>query len=196
MEGLIFGIFTVLYQRGDPPVSAKLWRTLKVTRFLCLTPLVNVCRKGRVPWTKFLFQMIWITLLSLSQQVLFLCERCINFLQRAKKVVSDSLGVVDFALFTKSANQSGLFTSSYTEWCSTTRNKTRSIAVRHIREWRYRIKYVDDTSVFKSIPRCSPSYLPFIAANINTYASMRNMRLNEKKVNIRLSIFWSINPLL
>ena len=36
------------------------------------------------------------------------------------------------------------------------------------RDWRYRIKYVDDTSVFESIPRCSPSYLPFIAANINT----------------------------
>ena len=25
------------------------------------------------------------------------------------------------------------------------------------RDWRYRIKYVDDTSVFESIPRCSPS---------------------------------------
>ena len=50
------------------------------------------------------------------------------------------------------------------------------------REWRYRIKYVDDTSVFKSIPRCLPSYLPFIAANINTYTSMRNMWLNEKKM--------------
>ena len=36
------------------------------------------------------------------------------------------------------------------------------------RDWRYRIKYVDDTLVFESIPRCSPSYLPFIAANINT----------------------------
>ena len=44
------------------------------------------------------------------------------------------------------------------------------------RDWRYRIKYVDDTSVFESIPRCLPSYLVFIAANINTYASMRNTR--------------------
>ena len=50
-----------------------------------------------------------------------------------------------------------------------------------IEKWRYRIKYVHDTPVFESIPWCSPSYLPFIAANINTYASMRNMRLNEKK---------------
>ena len=59
------------------------------------------------------------------------------------------------------------------------------------RDWRYRIKYVDDTSVFESIPRCSPSYLPFIAANINTYASMRNMRrLNEKKCKDMV-----INPL-
>ena len=39
----------------------------------------------------------------------------------------------------------------------------------------------DDTSVFESIPRYLPSYLQFIAANINTYVSMRNMRLNEKK---------------
>ena len=47
----------------------------------------------------------------------------------------------------------------------------------------------DDTSVFESIPRCSPSYLPFIATNTNTYASMRNMRFNEKNVKIWLSIF-------
>ena len=35
---------------------------------------------------------------------------------------------------TKSANRSGLFASSYTEWGNTTRNKTRAIAVRHISE--------------------------------------------------------------
>ena len=58
------------------------------------------------------------------------------------------------------------------------------------RDWRYRIKYVDDTSVFESISECAPSYLSLIAANINTYTSMPNMRLNEKKnVKIRLSIF-------
>ena len=62
------------------------------------------------------------------------------------------------------------------------------------RDWRYRIKYVDDTSVFESIPRCSPSYLPFIAANINTYASMRNMRLNEKKCKDMVISFLKYQP--
>ena len=41
--------------------------------------------------------------------------------------------------------------------------------------------YVDDTSVFEIVPRCSPSYLPLIANCINKYANQRNMRLNEKK---------------
>ena len=62
------------------------------------------------------------------------------------------------------------------------------------RDWRYRIKYVDDTSVFESIPRCSPGYLPFIAANINTYASMRNMRLNEKKCKDMVINFLKYQP--
>ena len=62
------------------------------------------------------------------------------------------------------------------------------------REWRYRIKYVDDTLVFESIPQCSPSYLPFIAANINTYASMRNMRLNEKKCKDMVINFLKYQP--
>ena len=94
----------------------------------------------------------------------------------------------------------GLFASSYTEWGNTTRNKTRAIAVFAIlvnnlcREWRYRIKYVDDTLVFESIPQCSPSYLPFIAANINTYASMRNMRLNEKKCKDMVINFLKYQP--
>ena len=62
------------------------------------------------------------------------------------------------------------------------------------RDWRYRIKYVDDTSVFESISRCSPSYLPFIAANINTYPSMRNMRLNEKKCKDMVINFVKYQP--
>ena len=48
-------------------------------------------------------------------------------------------------------------------------------------DWPERTKYVDDTSVFEIVPRCSPSYLPLIANGINKYATQRNMRLNEKK---------------
>ena len=43
------------------------------------------------------------------------------------------------------------------------------------REWHNRLKYVDDTSVFEIIPRLSPSYLPFIAADISSVASERNV---------------------
>ena len=49
------------------------------------------------------------------------------------------------------------------------------------REWHNRLQYVDDTSVFKIFPRLSPSYLPFTAADINSFASEHNMKLNEKK---------------
>ena len=38
------------------------------------------------------------------------------------------------------------------------------------------------------------SYLPFIAANINTYASMRNMRLNEKKCKDMVINFLKYQP--
>ena len=62
------------------------------------------------------------------------------------------------------------------------------------REWRYRIKYVDDTLVFESIPRCLPSYLPFMATNINTCASMRNMQLNEKKCKDMVINFLKYQP--
>ena len=37
------------------------------------------------------------------------------------------------------------------------------------------------TSGFEMIPRLSPSYLPFVAADINRFASERNMKLTEKK---------------
>ena len=57
-----------------------------------------------------------------------------------------------------------------------------------------RIKYVDNTSVFAYIPRCSPSYLPFIVANINTYSSMRNRRLNEKKCKDMVINFLKYQP--
>ena len=48
-------------------------------------------------------------------------------------------------------------------------------------DWPERIKYVDDTSNFEIVPRCSPSYLPLIANGINNYGNQRNIRLNEKK---------------
>ena len=47
--------------------------------------------------------------------------------------------------------------------------------------WCNRLKYVDNSSVFEIIPRCSPSYLPFIGAAINRYAMEHNLKLNENK---------------
>ena len=43
--------------------------------------------------------------------------------------------------------------------------------------WCNWLKCVDDSSVFEIIPRYSPSYLPFIAADINRYATEHNMKL-------------------
>lgn len=51
-------------------------------------------------------------------------------------------------------------------------------------EWCNWLKYVDDVSDFEIIPRFSPSYLPFIASDINRYASECNMKLNEKKFKL------------
>ena len=62
------------------------------------------------------------------------------------------------------------------------------------RDWRYRIKYIDDTSVFESIPQCLPSYLLFIADNINTYASMHNMQLSGKKRKDMVINFFKYQP--
>ena len=62
------------------------------------------------------------------------------------------------------------------------------------REWRNRLKYVDDTSVFQIIPRLSPSYLPFIVADINSFASERNMKLNEKKCKEMIISFLKYQP--
>ena len=49
------------------------------------------------------------------------------------------------------------------------------------RQWKIRAKYVDDLSVVEIIPRCSTSFLPFIARDICTYASEHDMRLNPVK---------------
>ncbi|XP_015749855.1 PREDICTED: uncharacterized protein LOC107329704 [Acropora digitifera] len=61
-------------------------------------------------------------------------------------------------------------------------------------DWPERIKYVDDTSVFEIVPRCSPSYLPLIANGINKYANQRNMRLNEKKCKEMVISFLKYQP--
>ena len=61
-------------------------------------------------------------------------------------------------------------------------------------DWPERIKYVDDTSVFEIVPRCSPSYLPLIAYGINKYATQRNMRLNEKKCKEMVISFLKYQP--
>ena len=62
------------------------------------------------------------------------------------------------------------------------------------REWRNRLKYVDDTSGFEIIPWLSPSYLPFIAADINSFASELNMKLNEKKCKEMVISFLKCQP--
>ena len=49
------------------------------------------------------------------------------------------------------------------------------------RQSEIRAKYVDDLSVVEIIPRCSTSFLPFIAKDICTYASENGMRLNPVK---------------
>ena len=49
-----------------------------------------------------------------------------------------------------------------------------------LKDWQGRIKFVDDTTAVKIIPRCSPSLLP-IVNEISTFASNRGMELNHKK---------------
>ena len=44
-----------------------------------------------------------------------------------------------------------------------------------------RVKYEDDATAMKIIPRCPPCYLPFTVSDIYTYASLRGMKLNSKK---------------
>ena len=48
-------------------------------------------------------------------------------------------------------------------------------------QWPARLKYVDDTTVFEVVPRCSTSYLQFAVNDIRSFASDKGMRLNPKK---------------
>ena len=52
---------------------------------------------------------------------------------------------------------------------------------RLVRDLPNRVKYVDDTTLYEVIARCSPSYLPIIADEIYSYASQRRMWLNPMK---------------
>ena len=56
--------------------------------------------------------------------------------------------------------------------------------------WPCRVKYVDDSTVFEIIPRCSPSYLPCMANHICQFATERGMRLNPKKCREMVINFW------
>ena len=65
---------------------------------------------------------------------------------------------------------------------------------RLVRNWPNRIKYVDDTTIYESIPRCSPSYLPCIANEISDFASNRGMRLNPTKCREVIVNFLQFQP--
>ena len=61
-------------------------------------------------------------------------------------------------------------------------------------DWPYRVKYVDDASVYEVIPRCSPGYLPHVASDICHIASERGMRLNPKKCRELIINFLQFQP--
>ena len=52
---------------------------------------------------------------------------------------------------------------------------------RLVGDWPYRVKCVDDTSVYEVTPRCSPSCLPYVASDISHLAAERGMLLISKK---------------
>ena len=65
---------------------------------------------------------------------------------------------------------------------------------RLVATWPCRLKYVDDTTVFEAIPRCSPSYLPLIVNDISCFPSLRGMRLNPKKCKVMDINFLQYQP--
>lgn len=42
-----------------------------------------------------------------------------------------------------------------------------------------RVKFEDDATAMEIIPRCLPSYLPFVVSDIYKYASLRGMKLQR-----------------
>ena len=65
---------------------------------------------------------------------------------------------------------------------------------RPLSDWPSRVKYVDDTTVYEVIPRCSPSYLPYVASDVCHFASERGMRLNTKKCRELIINFLQFQP--
>ena len=65
---------------------------------------------------------------------------------------------------------------------------------RLVKNWPNRIKYVDDSTIYKVIPRCLPSCLPCIANEISNFASERRMRLNPTKCRELIVNFLQFQP--
>ena len=53
---------------------------------------------------------------------------------------------------------------------------------------------MDDATAMELIPRCSPSYLPFIVSDIYTYVSLRGMKLNSKECKEMIINFMQYSP--
>ena len=63
-----------------------------------------------------------------------------------------------------------------------------------VKNWPSRIKYVDNTTIYEVIPRCSPSYLPCIANEISNFASERRMPLKPTKYRELIVNFLQFQP--
>ena len=50
-----------------------------------------------------------------------------------------------------------------------------------MKDWKTRLKYVDDLSVLEIIPRCSTNTPPIVAMDICSYASSHGTKLNPSK---------------
>ena len=50
-----------------------------------------------------------------------------------------------------------------------------------LRDWNFRVKFVDDLTTIECIPRCSLSMTPLLVNDVYDYALTRGMRLNLKK---------------
>ena len=57
-----------------------------------------------------------------------------------------------------------------------------------------RVKYEDDATAMKIVPRCPPSYLPFTVSDIYKYASLRDTKLNSKKCKEMIINFMQYSP--